>query len=111
MNVLIVLIRWVKAWYLLFGCFVIKDKASITDDDDDDDGDNDDDDDGDNDKLFCGWLTDERHLPLFATETIVRDPFHRESWTRRDLLIFKSFWFRAILITHTADELTYTLAS
>ena len=43
-----------------------------------------------NDKLFlivscfCGWLTDERPLALFSPGTIVRDPQHRESPTRRE---------------------------
>ena len=29
------------------------------------------------------WLTSERHLALFPAGTIVRDPQHRESPTRR----------------------------
>ena len=31
---------------------------------------------------FCGMV--ERHLTLFSAETIVRDPHHRESPTRRE---------------------------
>ena len=30
------------------------------------------------------WLTDERRLALFPVGTIVRDPHHRESLTRRE---------------------------
>ena len=43
-----------------------------------------------NDKLFlivscfCGWLTDERRLASISPGTIVRDPQHRESPTRRE---------------------------
>ena len=34
---------------------------------------------------FCGiWWTDERRLALFLAWTIVRDPHHRESRTRRE---------------------------
>ena len=32
---------------------------------------------------FAVWLTDERRLALFPAGTIVRDPHHRESPTRR----------------------------
>ena len=32
--------------------------------------------------IFGVWLTGERRLALFPTETIVRDPNHRESLTR-----------------------------
>ena len=32
---------------------------------------------------FAVWLTDERRLALFPAGTIVRDPHHRESLTRR----------------------------
>ena len=34
--------------------------------------------------FFMVWLTDERRLALFPAETIVRDPHHRESPTRRE---------------------------
>ena len=44
-------------------------------------GDDDDDDDG---FFFVVWLTDERRLASFPAETIVRDPHHRESPTRRE---------------------------
>ena len=33
---------------------------------------------------FVIWLNDERHVALFPAETIVRDPHHRESPTRRE---------------------------
>ena len=38
--------------------------------------------------VFVVWLTDERRLALFPAETIVRDPHHRESLTRRG----QGFW-------------------
>ena len=34
--------------------------------------------------VFVVWLTDERRLALFPAGTIVRDPHHRESPTRRE---------------------------
>ena len=34
--------------------------------------------------FFVVWLTDERRLTLFPGDTIVRDPHHRESPTRRE---------------------------
>ena len=34
--------------------------------------------------FFVVWLTDERRLALFPVGTIVRDPHHRESPTRRE---------------------------
>ena len=34
--------------------------------------------------VFVVWLTDERRLALFPAGTIVRDPDHRESPTRRE---------------------------
>ena len=34
--------------------------------------------------VFVVWLTDERFLTLFPAGTIVRDPHHRESRTRRE---------------------------
>ena len=34
--------------------------------------------------FFVVWLTDERSLALFPAGTIVRDPHHLESPTRRD---------------------------
>ena len=34
--------------------------------------------------FFVVWLTDERGLALFSAGTIVRDPHHRESPTRRE---------------------------
>ena len=37
----------------------------------------------DDDDVFVVWLTDESGLALFRAETIVRDPHHRESLTRR----------------------------
>ena len=33
---------------------------------------------------FVVWLTDESRLALFPAGTIVRDPHHRESLTRRE---------------------------
>ena len=33
---------------------------------------------------FVVWLTDERRLALFPAGTIVRDPHHHESPTRRE---------------------------
>ena len=33
--------------------------------------------------VFVAWLTDERRLALFPAGTIVKDPHHRESLTRR----------------------------
>ena len=33
---------------------------------------------------FVVWLTEERRLALFPARTIVRDPQHRETSTRRD---------------------------
>ena len=38
---------------------------------------------GDDELLVWLWLTDERRLALFTAGTIVRDPHHRESPTRR----------------------------
>ena len=39
----------------------------------------------DDDDFFCGMVvTDERRLALFPAGTIVRDPHHRESPTRRE---------------------------
>ena len=43
-----------------------------------------DDDDNDDDDDFVVWLTDEGRLALFPAGTIVRDPQHRESPTRRE---------------------------
>ena len=34
--------------------------------------------------VFEVWLTDERCLALFPAGTIIRDPHHRESPTRRE---------------------------
>ena len=34
--------------------------------------------------VFVVWLTNERRLALFLARTIVRDPHHRESPTRRE---------------------------
>ena len=34
--------------------------------------------------VFVVWLTNERHLASFPAGTIVRDPHHRESPTRRE---------------------------
>ena len=36
------------------------------------------------------WWTDERRLALFSAGTIVRDPHHRESPTRREQVYLKS---------------------
>ena len=33
---------------------------------------------------FVVWLTDKRRLALFPAGTILRDPHHRESLTRRE---------------------------
>ena len=38
---------------------------------------------GDDELLVWLWLTNERRLALFPAGTIVRDPHHRESPTRR----------------------------
>ena len=37
--------------------------------------------------VFVVWLTDERRLALFPAGTIVRDPDHRESPTRREQVL------------------------
>ena len=43
--------------------------------------------------FFVVWLTDERRLTLFPGDTIVRDPHHRESPTRREQgLILRRAW-------------------
>ena len=36
---------------------------------------------------FVVWLTDEMCLALFPARTIVRDPHHRESPTRREQVL------------------------
>ena len=41
-------------------------------------------DDDDDDEFFPVWLTNKRRLALFPAGTIVRDPNHRESPTRRE---------------------------
>ena len=38
----------------------------------------------DDDDVFVVWLTDKRGSALFPAGTIVRDPHHRESLTRRE---------------------------
>ena len=46
--------------------------------------------------VFVVWLTDERHLALFPAGTIVRDPPHRESPTRREQgLNLRRTWVQA----------------
>ena len=46
--------------------------------------------------VFVVWLTDERRLALFSAGTIVRDPHHRESPTRREQgLSLRRTWFQA----------------
>ena len=55
----------------------------LADDDDDDDDDDE-------------WLTDEMRLALFPAGTIVRDPHHRESPTRREQgLNLRRTWVQA----------------
>ena len=47
---------------------------------------------------FLVWLTGERHLALFPAGTIVRDPHHRESPTRREQdLNLRRAWVQAQL--------------
>ena len=56
----------------------------LADDDDDDDDDDDE------------WLTDEMRLALFPAGTIVRDPYHRASPTRREQgLNLRRTWVQA----------------
>ena len=46
--------------------------------------------------VFVVWLTDERRLALFPAGTIVRDPHHRESSTRREQgLNLRRTWIQA----------------
>ena len=46
--------------------------------------------------VFVVWLTDERRLVLFPARTIVRDPHHRVSPTRREQgLNLRRAWIRA----------------
>ena len=48
--------------------------------------------------VFVVWLTDERRLALFPARTIVRDPHHHESPTRRELgLNLHRTWVQAWL--------------
>ena len=58
--------------------------------------------------VFVVWLTDERRLTLFPAGTIVRDPHHRESPTRRagfepaqNLSSGLVEWSCAVVITNT----------
>ena len=45
---------------------------------------------------FLVWLTDETRLALFPDGTIVRDPHHRESPTRREQgLNLRRSWVQA----------------
>ena len=48
--------------------------------------------------VFVVWLTDERRFALFPAGTIVRDPHHCESPTRReqDLNLYRT-WVQALL--------------
>ena len=47
---------------------------------------------------FVVWLTDERRLALFPAGTIVRDPHHRESPTRREQdMNLRRTWVKALL--------------
>ena len=57
--------------------------------------------------VFVVWLTDESHLTLFPAGTIVRDPHHRESPTRReqDLNLSKT-WCQALLNDGSSQLLT-----
>ena len=56
------------------------------------------DDDKDDELFFVVWLNDKRRLPLFQTKTIVRDPHHRESPTRREQgLNLRRTWVQALL--------------
>ena len=61
------------------------------------------------------WLTDERHLALFPAGTIVRDPHHRESPTRReqDLNLRRTLveWMRLSWMKLCSSENHYTTAS
>ena len=44
------------------------------------------------------WLTDEKRLALFLAGTIVRDPHHHESSTRRKQdFNLRRTWIRALL--------------
>ena len=44
------------------------------------------------------WLTDERRVALFPVGTIVREPHHCESPTRREQdLNLRRTWFQALL--------------
>ena len=44
------------------------------------------------------WLTDEWRLALFPTGTVVKDPHHRESPTRREQgLNLRRTWVQALL--------------
>ena len=49
---------------------------------------------------FVVWLTDERRLALFPAGTIVRDPHHRESPTRREDIKF----YRAVSKRQYSDR-------
>ena len=52
----------------------------------------------DDELFFVVWLTDERRLALFPAATIVRDPHHRESPTRRQQdLNLRRTWVQALL--------------
>ena len=88
--------RWVNGWWSVIGGSVVggfnKTPYSLDTGRDDDD---------DNDKLifdFVVWLTDERRIALFPKRTIVRDPHHRESLTRREQdLNLRRTWVQAFL--------------
>ena len=55
-------------------------------------------DDDDDELFFVVWLTDERRLALFPAGTIVRDPHHLESPTRREQdLNLRRTWAQAFL--------------
>ena len=52
----------------------------------------------DDDDVFVVWLTDKRGSALFPAGTIVRDPHHRESLTRREQdLNLRRTWVQALL--------------
>ena len=66
--------------------------------------------------IFVVWLTDERRLALFPAGTIVRDPYHRESPTRRDqgLNLPSSGlveWSCAVLITTMSESQVLWISS
>ena len=61
--------------------------------------------------VFMVWLSDERHLALFPVGTIVRDPHHRESPTRREQgLNLQRTWIQACWMKLCSSDNHYTTA-